>query len=282
MIKKIVIPSAGLGTRLLPVTKEIPKEMMPLFFKTQNGDTNVKPLIQILFEKFFSLGIREYCVIVGRQKRTIEDHFTSDQNFLNNFNKNDRFRKDLEKFYSMLNTSKIFWINQQKPNGFGDAVLYSESFVGNDDFLVSAGDTLILNNDKMIKKLINTDLKGKNDAFLVLKEVPNPKRFGVAVIKENKKGILVTNVEEKPKKPKSNLSIVALYRFKPSIFKALRSIKHGNKELQLTDAIQKLIDWGGNVQAILLNEKMTVIDVGTAESYLESLQNFQMSEKSRS
>jgi len=175
----------------------------------------------------------------------------------------------------MLNTSKIFWINQQKPKGFGDAVLYSESFVGNDDFLVSAGDTLILNNDRMIKKLINTKLKEKNDAFLVLKKVPNPKRFGVAVIKETKKNVVVTNVEEKPAKPKSNLSIVALYRLRPSIFKALRQIKHGNKELQLTDAIQKLIEWGGNVQAMLLDENMTVIDVGTAESYLESLQNFQ-------
>jgi len=275
MIKKMVIPSAGLGTRLLPVTKEIPKEMMPLFFKNKTGEINVKPLIQILFEKFFSLGIKEYCIIVGRQKRTIEDHFTSDQNFLNNFNKNNRFRRDLEKFYAMLNTSKIFWINQQKPKGFGDAVLYSESFVGNDDFLVSAGDTLILNNDRMIKKLINTKLKEKNDAFLVLKKVPNPKRFGVAVIKETKKNVVVTNVEEKPAKPKSNLSIVALYRLRPSIFKALHQIKHGNKELQLTDAIQKLIEWGGNVQAMLLDENMTVIDVGTAASYLESLQNFQ-------
>jgi UTP--glucose-1-phosphate uridylyltransferase len=275
MIKKIVIPSAGLGTRLLPVTKEIPKEMMPLFFKNKSGEMSIKPLIQILFEKFFSLGIKEYCIIVGRQKRTIEDHFTTDQNFLKNFKKNDRFRNDLEKFYSMLNMSKIFWINQQKPKGFGDAVLYSESFVGSDDFLVSAGDTLILNNDKIIKKMIDVELKEKNDALLVLKKVTNPKRFGVAVIKETQNKIQITNVEEKPVKPKSNLSIVALYRFKPSIFKALREIKHGNKELQLTDAIQKLIEWGGNVQAILLDEEMTVIDVGTAESYLESLQNYQ-------
>jgi UTP--glucose-1-phosphate uridylyltransferase len=236
---------------------------------------SIKPLIQILFEKFFSLGIKEYCIIVGRQKRTIEDHFTTDQNFLKNFKKNDRFRNDLEKFYSMLNMSKIFWINQQKPKGFGDAVLYSESFVGSDDFLVSAGDTLILNNDKIIKKMIDVELKEKNDALLVLKKVTNPKRFGVAVIKETQNKIQITNVEEKPVKPKSNLSIVALYRFKPSIFKALREIKHGNKELQLTDAIQKLIEWGGNVQAILLDEEMTVIDVGTAESYLESLQNYQ-------
>lgn len=274
MIKKIVLPSAGLGTRLLPVTKEIPKEMMPLFFENKLHEITVKPVIQILFEKFFSFGVKEFCIIVGRQKRTIEDHFTSDQNFLKNFEKNNRFRKDLEKFYSMLNESKIFWINQQTPKGFGDAVLYAESFVGNDDFLVSAGDTLILNNDKMIRKLIKTELKGKNDALIILKKVPDPKRFGVAVVKETKNNIIVTDVEEKPSKPKSDLSIVALYRFRPSIFNALRHVKNGSKELQLTDAIQKLIDWGGKVQAIIMDENKTVIDVGTAESYFESLLSF--------
>ena len=74
MIKKIVIPAAGLGTRLLPITKEIPKEMMPLFLQDKEGEMSVKPLIQIIYEKFFHFGLREYCIIVGRQKRIIEDH----------------------------------------------------------------------------------------------------------------------------------------------------------------------------------------------------------------
>lgn len=272
MIKKMVIPSAGLGTRLLPVTKEIPKEMMPLFLENKSGEIVVKPLIQILFEKFYSHKVREFCIIVGRQKRTIEDHFTSDLNFLNNFTRNNRFRKDLEKFYLMLNSSKIFWINQQEPKGFGDAVSYSESFVGDDDFLVSAGDTLILNNEQIICKLINARLKGKYDALLILKEVPDPKRFGVAVVKKVKNRFFVLNVEEKPSKPKSNLSIVAIYRFKPSIFEALKKVRYKKNELQLTDAIQKLIDWGGIVEAIILDKNKIVIDVGTAESYLNSLE----------
>ena len=81
----------------------------------------------------------------------------------------------------------------------------------------------------------------------------------------------VINVEEKPKKPKSNLSIVALYRFRPSIIKALNEIKPNKTELQLTSGIQKLIDWGGNVSAIILDEKDQVIDIGTADSYLETI-----------
>jgi len=271
MINKIVIPAGGLGTRLLPITKVMPKEMMPLFLHGKNGEIIVKPLIQIIYEKNFKFGLREYCIIVGKQKRTIKDHFTPNQEFLRNFHKNTRFRTDLEKFHSMLNKSKIFWVNQPNPRGFGDAVKHAGSFVGNDDFLVTAGDTLLPTGDKIIKKLLNSKLQGKNDAIILLKKVSNPKRFGVAVIKEEKHKIKVINVEEKPKKPKSNLSIVALYRFRPSIIKALNEIKPNKTELQLTSGIQKLIDWGGNVSAIILDEKDQVIDIGTADSYLETI-----------
>ena len=274
MIRKIVIPAAGLGTRLLPITKEIPKEMMPLFLRDKNSEVMVKPLIQVIFEQFFQQGLREYCIIVGRQKRIIQDHFIIDEEFLKKIEKKSKYKQDLKNFYSMLNKSKIFWAEQSEPRGFGDAVKYSESFVGNDDFLVIAGDTLIPKGDKVIKKLMNAKLKGKNDAILLLKEVPDPRRFGVAVINQTKNKDIITNVEEKPKNPKSNLSIVALYRFGPSIFKALNDIRSGQKELQLTDAIQKLIDWGGNVSAIHLNENDHVIDIGTADSYLETIQKF--------
>ena len=274
MIRKIVIPAAGLGTRLLPITKEIPKEMMPLFLRDKNSEVMVKPLIQVIFEQFFQQGLREYCIIVGRQKRIIQDHFIIDEEFLKKIEKKSKYKQDLKNFYSMLNKSKIFWAEQSEPKGFGDAVKYSESFVGNDDFLVIAGDTLIPKGDKVIKKLMNTKLKGKNDAILLLKEVPDPRRFGVAVINQTKNKDIITNVEEKPKNPKSNLSIVALYRFGPSIFKALNEIRSGQKELQLTDAIQKLIDWGGNVSAIHLNENDRVIDIGTADSYLETITKF--------
>ena len=111
MIKKIVIPAAGLGTRLLPITKEIPKEMMPLFLQDKEGEMSVKPLIQIIYEKFFHFGLREYCIIVGRQKRIIEDHFTSDQEFSKNFRKNSKYMIDLEKFYFMLNVSNYLACN---------------------------------------------------------------------------------------------------------------------------------------------------------------------------
>ena len=205
MIQKIVITAAGLGTRLLPITKEIPKEMMPIFLHGKNSELVVKPLIQAIFEQFFHQGLREYCIIMGRQKRIIQDHFTIDEKFLKNFKKKSKYRQDLEKIYLMLNRSKIFWVNQPEPRGFGDAIKHAESFVGNDDFLVIAGDTLLPKGDKIIKKLLNEKLTGKNDATLILKEVSDPRRFGVAVIDHKKNEIIVKNVEEKPKNQKSNL-----------------------------------------------------------------------------
>jgi len=281
LIQKIVITAAGLGTRLLPITKEIPKEMMPVFLHGKNGEPVVKPLIQAIFEQFFHQGLREYCIIMGRQKRIIQDHFTIDEKFLKNFKKKSKYRQDLEKIYLMLNRSKIFWVNQPEPRGFGDAIKHAESFVGNDDFLVIAGDTLLPKGDKIIKKLLNEKLTGKNDATLILKEVSDPRRFGVAVIDHKKNEIIVKNVEEKPKNPKSNLSIVALYRFRPSIFDALKEITDNRKEItdnrkeiQLTDGIQKLIERGGKINAIVMNKNDVVIDIGTAESYLENIRKF--------
>mgnify|MGYP003712650061 CR=1 FL=1 len=99
MIQKIVITAAGLGTRLLPITKEIPKEMMPMFLHSKNGELVVKPLIQTIFEQFFHQGLREYCIIMGRQKRIIQDHFTIDEEFLKNFEKKNKHRQDLKKNY---------------------------------------------------------------------------------------------------------------------------------------------------------------------------------------
>ena len=80
MIKKVVVPAAGLGTRLFPATKEQPKEMLPIFSRLVNGDVGVKPLLQMVFEQLYDFGFREFCFVVGRGKRSIEDHFTPDHN----------------------------------------------------------------------------------------------------------------------------------------------------------------------------------------------------------
>jgi len=134
---KAVITCGGLGTRLLPFTKELPKEMTPVFYRTDDK-INVIPLIQIIFEKLYDTGIRDFCIITGKTKRAIENHFSIDS----------KQQKDLTAFYEKLLNSKIFWITQNQPNGFGDAVKYAKTFVGKENFILQAGDVAVIQNKK--------------------------------------------------------------------------------------------------------------------------------------
>ena len=147
MKTKAIIPVAGLGTRMLPATKEQPKEMLPVFDKGA-GKVLVKPFVQRVFEELFRAGFRDFFFIVGRGKRSIENHFSVDEGFVEYLrlrNKMD-LAEELKEFYSMVSASRITWINQHKPLGFGHAVLQAESVIGlGDVILVHAGDTLLLN-----------------------------------------------------------------------------------------------------------------------------------------
>src|SRR2546428_9653768 len=100
LLKKVVIPAAGLGTRLLSVTKEQPKEMLPVFARGMNGDLCLKPVVQLIFEQLYSVGFRDFCFIVGRGKRAIEDHFTPDLSFISKLDSKgrDRATEDLQAF----------------------------------------------------------------------------------------------------------------------------------------------------------------------------------------
>jgi len=276
IIRKVVIPSAGLGTRLFPATKEQPKEMLPIFSKTVNGEIAVKPLLQMVFEQLHDAGFREFCFIVGRGKRSIEDHFTPDHNsisMLQDMGKSGP-ATDLDNFYGKLKTSTIIWVNQPEPKGFGNAVLMAQPFVQNERCLVHAGDTYIISKGTQhIKRLINTYERLNADAAFIVQEIEKPKQFGIIKGEETEKGIYkVRAAIEKPEKPPTNLAIMPIYAFHPVIFKALEKTQPGKGgEIQLTDAIQKLIDWGLNVYAAKLNQNQVRLDIGSPETYWEAL-----------
>src|SRR3972149_1148305 len=145
MVRKVIIPAAGLGTRLFPATKEQPKEMLPIFSATANCEMSVKPVVQMVFEQLYDAGLREFCFVVGREKRSIEDHFTSDPSCIRNLEGIGRSGQaaDLEGFYEKLRNSTIMWVNQPEPKGFGNAVLMAKPFVQNEQCLVHAGDGCI-------------------------------------------------------------------------------------------------------------------------------------------
>jgi len=276
MIRKVVIPAAGLGTRLFPATKEQPKEMLPIFSRSSNGDISIKPILQLVFEQLYDVGFREFCFVVGREKRAIEDHFTPDSNCLNLLNKSRKNNQatDLESFYLKLKTSTLIWVNQPEPRGFGDAVLTAQSFVQNEPCLVHAGDTYIISNTANHLKQLRMAYERYNaDVAFIVQEMENPKQYGVIDAKEIENGIYQVNAAiEKPEKPPSNLAIMAIYIFDPVIFKALEKTTPGKGgEIQLTDAIQRLVDWKLNVYAVSLSPHDVRLDIGTPETYWEAL-----------
>ena len=267
---KVVITAAGKGTRLLPMTKELPKEMMPVFSKL-NEKKYVLPLLQLIFEQLFASDIKEYCFVVGRGKRSIEDHFTPDNSFLKNTSKKNKI--EITNFYKKIQNADLFWINQNEPKGFGDAVKNSEKFIGGNDFIVHAGDVAIIGSKiHPVKRLIEAGKDPNVSAVLLFRKVSDPERHGVPTLEKiSSKKFIVKKVIEKPKNPTSNLGLMPIYYFKPKIFEKLKKIKLGKgNEFQLTDAIQELIKNGEKVLAIPLLEKEKVLDVGTVESYMES------------
>jgi len=162
-----VIPAAGMGTRLLSVTKEQPKEMLPVFAKAMNGDLCLKPIVQLIFEQLYSVGFRDFCFIVGREKRAIEDHFTPDLSFISKLDSKglDSTTGELQAFYKMIDDSTLVWINQPAPRGFGDAVLKAKGFAGNDRFLVHAGDSYFISkNAEHLRRLVRISEESRRKA----------------------------------------------------------------------------------------------------------------------
>ena len=269
---KVVITAAGKGTRLLPFTKEMPKEMMPIFSNTFTKKKVVLPLLQYIYEQLYSMNFRDYCFVVGREKRSIEDHFTPHETYLKELT--GEHKKNIKKFYQKLENSHLLWINQNRPLGFGDAVKRTERYVGKEDFIVHAGDVTIISKLKHpVLRLIET-AKNNPDAkaILLCKKIKDFKRYGVPTVEKVSNNLfLVKEVIEKPNIPKSNFGILPLYYFKSDIFTSLKKIKPGKgKEFQLTDAIQNLIKEKQKVLAITLNKNEEEIDVGTVESYKKS------------
>jgi UTP--glucose-1-phosphate uridylyltransferase len=277
VIRKAVVPAAGLGTRLLSATKEQPKEMLPVFAAGEGDALCLKPMVQRIFEELFDFGVREFYFIVGKEKRAIEDHFTPDAYYVNRLSSHGKGSQatQLSEFYEKIAAASIVWVNQSEPRGFGDAVLQAQRLVGDEQFLVHAGDTYIISAPPTVhSRLVNAHTNGQTDATLALQEVSDPRHYGVAEIEASETDILnVKRVVEKPVKPATNLAIMPLYVFNPTIFQALRvTLPDSRGEVQLTDAIQRLIEGGHSVRAIRLGRDDIRLDIGTPETYWEALE----------
>jgi UTP--glucose-1-phosphate uridylyltransferase len=279
-LRKTVIPVAGLGTRMLPFTKEQPKEMLPVYANGIDNAITIEPIVQLIFGQLYNAAFREFCFIVGRGKRVIEDHFTINYTLKQLVSGKISQTNALDEFYREVESSKIFWINQGAPRGFGHAVLLSESLVGDDDeFLVHAGDVSIVSvhdNEKLLGRVKTFHSDNDFDVTLVVRKIND-----IATLRQHgivtpgplaRKGFEVKQVIEKPCDPPSNFAIMPVYVFKTVIFEALKRTDIDKRgELQLTDAIQTIINDGGTVGALEMNEEEIWLDIGTPRTYMEAL-----------
>ncbi len=238
-VRKAVIPAAGLGTRFLPATKALAKEMLPIVDK---------PTIQFIVEEALKSGIEEILVVTGKSKRSIEDHF--DSNFELEYNLEHKGKTDLLKLVNDTTAINLHFIRQSHPRGLGDAVLQAKAFVGNEPFVVMLGDDLMdINNDKAIpltKQLIN-DYETTHASTIAVMPVPHEEVSSYGIIAPQGEGIdglysVETFVEKPaPEDAPSDLAIIGRYLLTPEIFNILETQEPGaGNEIQLTDAIDTL------------------------------------------
>lgn len=236
-VRKAVIPAAGLGTRFLPATKALAKEMLPIVDK---------PTIQFIVEEAKASGIEDILIVEGKQKRSIEDHFDSAPELEQNLKEK---HKDalLELVHSTTDIGvNLFFVRQPYPRGLGDAVRLAKSFVGDEPFVVMLGDDLMHDKVPLTKQLIN-EYDKTHASILAVKKVPHDEVSAYGVIdpeREVSKGLF--NVKKFVEKPAvadapSDLAIIGRYLLTPEIFDILENQKPGKgNEIQLTDAIDTL------------------------------------------
>ncbi|WP_112182131.1 MULTISPECIES: UTP--glucose-1-phosphate uridylyltransferase GalU [Paraliobacillus] len=234
-VRKAIIPAAGLGTRFLPATKAMPKEMLPIVDK---------PTIQYIVEEAVASGIEDIIIVSGKGKRAIEDHFDNSPELERNLEEKEKFDL-LHKVRHSSNLADIHYIRQKEPKGLGHAVWCARKFIGDEPFAVLLGDDIVQSDVPCLKQLIN-EYEDTQSSVIGVQQVPEDQthRYGIVDPKEqNGRRYQVNNFVEKPAKgtAPSNLAIMGRYIFTPEIFRFLDRQQVGaGGEIQLTDAIQML------------------------------------------
>jgi len=234
-IKKAIIPAAGLGTRFLPATKAMPKEMLPILDK---------PTIQYIVEEAAKAGIEDIIIVTGKHKRSIEDHFDNQKEL--EMILEDKGKTDLlEKVHYSTSLANIFYVRQKEQKGLGHAIYSARQFIGNEPFAVLLGDDIVESETPAIKQLMNVyEETGKS--VIGVQEVPDSETHRYGIIDPLEKLGLKYKVKQFVEKPKqgtapSNLAIMGRYVLTPEIFDYLKSQKEGaGNEIQLTDAIERM------------------------------------------
>jgi len=268
-IKKAVIPAAGLGTRFLPVTKSMPKEMLPII------DT---PAIHYVVKEAVEAGLDDIIIITGRGKRAVEDYFDESPEMEMHLLKHKKHDvlKTIKEISSMAN---VHYIRQKDPKGLPDAILAAEKHIGNEPFAVLLGDDIIISETPCTKQLIDV-YNTYHSSVIAVQDVPREKINRYGAVKATKitpttnQLYLVEHIVEKPKieEAPSTLAAVGRYVFTPEIFDAMKRTQPGvNNELQIADSINLLCD-SQKVYACAFKGKR--YDIGDKLGYIQAIIDF--------
>ena len=265
-ITKAVIPAAGLGTRFLPATKSMPKEMLPLIDR---------PVIQYVVEEAVASGIDDILIITGRGKRAIEDYFDNSPELEMHLRQHhkEELLKQIQDISSMVD---IHYIRQREPRGLGDAVLRAEKHVGDEAFAVLLGDDIIVNEVPCTRQLIEIFQKYEC-SVLAVEPVPDHKISSYGIIKgtPRENGLyLIEDIVEKPTPDKapSNVGAIGRYILNPEIFDCIKHTKAGvGSEVQLTDGI-RLLGESQKIYAYSFTGRR--YDTGDLAGYVEAIMEF--------
>ncbi|WP_419393357.1 UTP--glucose-1-phosphate uridylyltransferase GalU [Cytobacillus praedii] len=262
MIKKAVIPAAGLGTRFLPATKAQPKEMLPIVDK---------PTIQYIIEEAVESGIEDIIIVTGRSKRAIEDHFDKSvelELLLERTGKHEM----LEVVENISNLVDIHYVRQKEPLGLGHAVLCAKKFIGNEPFAVLLGDDIVDSEVPALKQMID-QYNEVHSSILGCNEVPRSEvnKYGIVNYSESTGDLFkVQSLVEKPaiEEAPSTQAIVGRYILSPAIFDLLEQVQPDKKgEIQLTDAIDRLLGQESIYSYIIQGKRY---DVGDKFGFLQA------------
>ncbi|MGJ7911433.1 UTP--glucose-1-phosphate uridylyltransferase GalU [Neobacillus sp. LXY-1] len=234
-VRKAIIPAAGLGTRFLPATKAMPKEMLPIVDK---------PTIQYIVEEAVESGIEDIIIVTGKGKRAIEDHFDHSFELEHNLLEKGKFEllSEVQKSSKLVD---IHYIRQKEPKGLGHAIWCARKFIGNEPFAVLLGDDIVQAEKPCLKQLID-QYERYNASVLGVQTVPEEEvsRYGIVDgMMMGERFYSVNSLVEKPKQEEapSNLAILGRYILSPKIFGILGKQRPGTGgEIQLTDAIAAL------------------------------------------
>ena len=237
-VRKAVFPVAGLGTRFLPATKVMPKEMLPI---------NDRPLIQHVFEEAREAGIEDFIFVTGRYKEMLEEHFDYQpelEHTLESRGKTDMLEKVRD---SEMPAGRLFLTRQPRPLGLGHAIWCAAKLIGNEPFAVLLPDVLMKGPEACLKQM--TDIYNETGGNLIaVEEVPEEETYKYGIVDTDKPDDDIMKVKSLIEKPEigsapSNLSVVGRYILQPSIFDHLSAFETGaGGEIQLTDAMAKMID----------------------------------------